>query len=204
VHEPSTTRALPSTPPLPPRIGSVGVQRQRVGRGLAAALLAVALAGCGASVTSTPTEGDAQPASAFVVSPATPLIDVAVTFDARAIACPAAPCTFVWDDVTGEPWRLGEGDVLMVTFTGEGTKRVRLTVTDADGHVVTHVEELDVLATGRAPVPRPSVPEFVTLPGDEPLTRPPDGRGLERRPVEPPGLEGRDPPKHAGPPHRPR
>ena len=201
MHQPITNRARPSTSSPSRRTRREGVRRRHAGRVLAGALLALALAltGCGASLTSIPEDGGAEPVSAFVVSPPTPLTDVAVTFDARAIACAAAPCSFVWDDVTGDPLHLGEGAVLMVTFTGEGARRVRLTVTDADGHTLTHMAELDVLPTGFAPVPRPSVPDLVTPPGGEPLPRPPHGRGLERRPVEPPGLAGRDAPEPAGP-----
>lgn len=202
MHEPSTDRARPSS--QRPHHGPRSVRHQRVGRALAGALLALALTACGTSLTSPLEPGDAQPASAFVVSPQIPTTDVAVTFDARAVACAASPCTFVWDDVTDDVLHLGEGEVLMVTFPGEGPKRVRLTVTDADGHALTHLADLDVLATGFTPVPRPSVPEFVTLPGDEPIGRPPHGRGLELRPVEPPGLARRGDLEDAGSPTAPR
>ena len=197
MHQPTSIRVRPSTSSRSRRSRREGTGRRHACRALAGALIVLALTACGASVTATHADAPAQPASAFSVSPTTPLIDVAVTFDARAIECAAAPCTFVWDDVTDAVLRLGEGDVLMVTFPGEGPKRVRLTVTDADGRAVSHEAELDVLATEFTPVPRPSVPEFVTPPGDEPLTRPPHGRGLERRPIEPPGLTGRGAPEHA-------
>jgi hypothetical protein len=155
------------------------VKRPRIVRGVAAIMLAFALAACGSAtdLAADPNVGDPVPdplviATPFTLTPDAPTVGEAVTFDASEMNCPAAPCTFVWEDVNGGPWLLGEGETLTFTFSGAGVKKVQLTVTDAEGRDASFLADVRVLASGSA-----QVPEFVEVPrpetpGASPITPP--------------------------------
>ncbi len=96
---------------------------------------------------------DHQPTAVYSYSPSAPTAGQAVSFDASASACDDAPCTYTWvDDGTdgagGTDWALGSGKTFRYTFSGAGTKNVRLTVTDADGDSATTVKAIKVKRGG--------------------------------------------------------
>jgi large repetitive protein len=96
---------------------------------------------------------DHQPTAVYSYSPSAPTAGQAVSFDASASACDDAPCTYKWVDDGGDgpggtDWALGSGKTFSYTFTGAGTKNVRLTVTDADGDSATTVKAIKVKGGG--------------------------------------------------------
>lgn len=104
-----------------------------------------------APVTITPAPVTLTPVATtavFTVSP-NPVVGQPVSFDAVASSCAASPCTYRWEDdgadgPGGTQWSLGTGQQLVFTFTGAGTKQVRLTVTDANGGTATVVRGITV------------------------------------------------------------
>jgi hypothetical protein len=128
------------------------------GRGLLAVLVPFAIAACNSSLAPDPLVPEAESVgdeavetAAFGLDPSSPAVGEPVTFDARGVACGAAPCTYRWDDINKGTWPLGEGEVLTFTFRGAGLKRVQLTVTDARGRVTRHVTNVTILAAGAKP-----------------------------------------------------
>ena len=119
-------------------------------------------AGGSTSASSTPTAPVAPPAptASFTFSPASPVTGQAVTFDATASTCAAAPCTYTWadDPPSGGSWALGTGQTVSFTFQVVGTKYVTLTMTDAQNRTAT--VELDVAVASSAP----SAPTNTTAP----------------------------------------
>ncbi len=70
------------------------------------------------------------PVAAYTYSPASPVVGSAVSFDGSSSTCSASPCSYRWtDDVDGSV--LGTGAAISYTFQQAGTKKVRLTMTDA-------------------------------------------------------------------------
>ena len=92
--------------------------------------------------TTTPTPPPAATTATFTWSPTAPRVNQVVHFDGSGSGCAATPCQFTWaddgpDGPGGTQWPLGSGPTLDFTFTGVGTKRVRLTVKDANGQQAT-------------------------------------------------------------------
>jgi hypothetical protein len=87
--------------------------------------------------------GPTPPIASFTFTPASPVTGEAITLDGTASSCPDAPCTYEWSDDGGTTrpipplWPLGSGSTLAFTFSGAGTKYVRLVVTDAAGQTAT-------------------------------------------------------------------
>ncbi len=113
--------------------------------------------------------GAAAPTASFTVAPASPTVGKAVTFDASSSTCPDGPCTYAWSDdgSTTRPipalWPLGGGQTLQFTFSGEGTKYVRLVVSDASGQTATVEHNVEVQAEAIEPPP-PSAPSNTSRP----------------------------------------
>jgi outer membrane biosynthesis protein TonB len=116
------------------------------------------------------------PRASFAYSPASPVVEQAVTFDGTSSSCPSAPCTYEWSDDGGTTrpvpslWPLGSGQTLQFTFSGAGTKYVRLVVTDALGQKAT-VEHNVAVTPAPASKPEPE-PEPVSEPEPEPVSPP--------------------------------
>jgi hypothetical protein len=96
---------------------------------------------------------DNAPVAVFDYMPAAPVTGSPVTFDASGSTCPTAPCTYAWsDDGPDGPgattWPLGSGQVLSFTFHAQGTKYVRLTITDGSGATWTVEQDVVVSAAG--------------------------------------------------------
>ena len=72
------------------------------------------------------------PAASFTFTPATPVTGQPVVFDASWSTCPASPCSYSWTD-DADRSQLGSGATLAFTFSGVGTKYVRLSLTDVFG-----------------------------------------------------------------------
>jgi Bacterial Ig domain/PKD domain len=92
-----------------------------------------------------------QPVAAYAYAPSAPVVGQAVSFDAATSTCDDGPCTYTWvddgpDGPGGTDWPLGTGRALSFTFQEAGTKRVRVTVTDADGDTATTVKAIAVSA----------------------------------------------------------
>jgi PKD domain len=108
------------------------------------------------------------PTASFSFSPAAPLAGQQVTFDGSGSTCPDGPCAYAWSDDGGttQPipalWPLGGGLTLLYTFSGAGTKYVRLVVTDATGQTAT-VEHNVVVAESSEPPP-PTAPVNTAMP----------------------------------------
>ena len=107
------------------------------------------------------------PTASFNYSPASPVTGQPVTFDGTSSTCSEDPCTYEWSDDGGTTrpipalWPLGSGPTLSFTFSGAGTKYVRLVVTDTIGRSAT-VEHNVVVA--EAPPPPPVAPSNTGLP----------------------------------------
>ena len=85
-----------------------------------------------------PSGDDHEPVAAFTYSPASPTPGQAVSFDATSATCQDTPCSYTWvddgpDGPSGGQWPLGTGRSMAFTFQEVGVKRVRVSVTDADG-----------------------------------------------------------------------
>jgi hypothetical protein len=73
----------------------------------------------------------AAPVPAFNYAPPYPVTGSPVSFDGTLSTCSASPCSYRWtDDTDGS--LLGTGVRISFTFQQAGTKRARLTVTDAN------------------------------------------------------------------------
>jgi hypothetical protein len=102
-----------------------------------------------------------SPTASFTYSPASPIIGQLVSFDSASSTCPDGPCTYEWSDDGGTTrpvpalWPLGSGQILQYTFSGAGTKYVRLVVTDATGQTATVEHDVAVV---EAPPPPPTAP----------------------------------------------
>jgi hypothetical protein len=99
------------------------------------------------------------PTAAFSYSPQSPATGQEVTFDASISTCSATPCSYAWEDdgpdaIGGTQWPLGSGQKLKFTFSGVGTKYVRLTVTDSLNQKAT-VEHNVVVSSAPPPPPPP-------------------------------------------------
>jgi len=91
------------------------------------------------------------PVPAFTYSPANPVVGSAVSFDGSSSTCAAAPCSFLWtDDVDNS--QLGTGITISLTFQTAGTKKVRLTVTDAQSRAASVERDVIVSDTSNPPV----------------------------------------------------
>jgi hypothetical protein len=107
------------------------------------------------------------PTASFSYSPASPVTGQAVAFNGTNSTCSDGPCTYEWSDDGGTTrpipavWPLGGGKTLSFTFSGVGTKYVRLVVTDAIGQSAT-VEHNVVV--GAAPPPPPAAPSSMAPP----------------------------------------
>ena len=97
------------------------------------------------------------PTASFTYSPTAPVTGQAVTFNGASSTCPDGPCTYEWSDDGGTTrpipalWPLGSGQTLSFTFSGTGTKYVRLMVTDATDQTAT--VEHNVVVEEPAPPP---------------------------------------------------
>jgi hypothetical protein len=134
--------------------------------------------------TPTPTPTPTAPTASFSSSPSSPSTGQAVTFDASASTCAATPCTYRWEDdgpdgQGGTQWPLGSGAKLQFTFQEAGTKRVRLTVTDANGQTGTVEHDLTVstASSPSSPTTDPS-PSPTPDPSPSPSTPAPSGCDL--------------------------
>lgn len=83
------------------------------------------------------------PTASFTVAPASPTTGQVVTFDGSASTCPDL-CSYVYSDDNVAGSILGNHPVSVFTFHYTGTKKVRLTVTDAGGHVATVEHDVTV------------------------------------------------------------
>ena len=107
------------------------------------------------------------PTASFTYSPTAPVTGQAVTFNGASSTCPDGPCTYEWSDDGGTTrpipalWPLGSGQTLSFTFSGTGTKYVRLVVTDATDQTAT--VEHNVVVEEPAPPP-PVAPSNTGLP----------------------------------------
>ena len=105
----------------------------------------------------------AAPTARFSVTPDDPRTGEPVRFDALASSCDAAPCTYTWSDdgpdgAGGTSWPLGTGQDVRFTFRFAGTKRVRLTVRNADGESSATTRAITVAAGPRPDDPDPNAP----------------------------------------------
>ena len=123
--------------------------------------------------TAGPTPGSA-PTASFAYNPVNPTTGQAVSFDGTASRCGAGPCSYKWtDDACPSPCGdLGTGPMLAFTFTGVGTKFVRLTLTDALGRTATVQHNVAVAAPGPGPTPTPTAGPTPT-PAPTPTPTPP-------------------------------
>ena len=125
-------------------------------------IVTAANSGGSTSASSAPTALVARPAptASFTFSPASPVTGQAVTFDATASSCGAAPCTYTWadDPPGGGSFALGTGQTLSFTFQVVGTKYVTLTMTDAQNRSATVEHDVVVAA------PAPSAPTNTAAP----------------------------------------
>ena len=122
----------------------------------------------------TPTPPPA-PTASFTYSPDSSATGESVTFDASGSSCPQAPCSYVWEDTPpgGSVWPLGTGETMSFTFSGAGTKYVRLTVTGEDGQTATTLRQVVVTAATPTPTPTPEpTPEPTPTPTPEPTPTP--------------------------------
>ena len=109
------------------------------------------------------------PTASFSYTPTSPVAGQPVTLDGTSSTCPDGPCTYNWSDdgSTTRPipplWPLGSGQTLLYTFSGAGTKYVRLVVTDATGQIAT-VEHNVVVEASSTPPPPPTPPSNSGLP----------------------------------------
>ena len=115
------------------------------------------------------------PTASFTFSPSSPQTGQAVTFDASGSTCPQTPCAYTWDDTPpgGSVWPLGTGQTMSFTFSGAGTKYVRLTVQGSDGQTATTLRQVAVTAATPTPTPTPEpTPEPTATPTPEPTATP--------------------------------
>jgi hypothetical protein len=90
----------------------------------------------------------------FSYSPNSPMTGSAMTFDASASTCGAAPCSYAWSDdgSSARPshvlYQLGAGQTMQFTFRQVGIKYVRLVVTDAFGRTDTVEQDVVVMWDG--------------------------------------------------------
>ena len=109
------------------------------------------------------------PTASFSYTPTSPVAGQPVTLEGTSSTCPDGPCTYNWSDdgSTTRPtpplWPLGSGQTLLYTFSGAGTKYVRLVVTDATGQTAT-VEHNVVVEASSTPPPPPTPPSNTGLP----------------------------------------
>jgi parallel beta-helix repeat protein len=76
----------------------------------------------------------AVPIPQFTYSPLAPVTGSPISLDASSSSCFATPCSYRWtDDADGS--QLATGITASVTFQQTGTKRIRLTMTDAQSQV---------------------------------------------------------------------
>ncbi len=110
------------------------------------------------------------PIASFTFSPASPVAGQAVTLLSANSTCPDAPCTYEWSDDGGATrpipvlWPLGSGQTLQFTFSGAGTKYVRLVLTDAAGQTTTVEHNVVVVEPTLPPPPPPVVPVDTVAP----------------------------------------
>ena len=102
----------------------------------------------------------AAPTARFSVTPDDPRTGEPVRFDALASSCDAAPCSYTWSDdgpdgPGGTSWPLGTGQDVRFTFRYAGTKRIRLTVRNADGESSATTRAITVAAGPRPDDPDP-------------------------------------------------
>ncbi len=120
-----------------------------------------------ALVAADPPPPPPPPTASFTYSPASPETGQAVTFNGTSSTCSDGPCTYEWSDDGGTTrpipalWPLGGGQTLSFTFSGVGTKYVRLVVTDAIGRSAT--VEHNVVVEEASPPP-PVAPSNTGLP----------------------------------------
>ncbi len=120
-----------------------------------------------AVVAANPPPPPPPPTAGFSYSPASPVTGQAVSFNGTSSTCPEGPCTYEWSDDGGTTrpipvlWPLGGGQTLSFTFSGVGTKYVRLVVTDAGGRSATVEHNV---AVAEAPPPPPAAPSNTALP----------------------------------------
>jgi hypothetical protein len=109
----------------------------------------------------TPPPPPSAPTASFTYSPTSPTTSQAVTLNGTSSTCPDGPCTYEWSDDGGPTrpipalWPLGSGQTLQFTFSGAGTKYVRLVATDALGRTATVEHNVVVEATPPPPPPPP-------------------------------------------------
>src|SRR6185437_112616 len=114
--------------------------------------------------------GAIPPTAAFTVTPVSPVAGQALTLDGSSSSCHAGPCSYAWSDdgSTTQPtpalWPLGSGQTLEYTFSGAGTKYVRLVVTDATGRTATVEHNVVIEATEPPPPPPPTAPTNTVVP----------------------------------------
>jgi hypothetical protein len=114
--------------------------------------------------------GAMAPTAAFTVTPTSPVVGQAIAFDGSSSSCHAAPCSYEWSDDGSATrpipvlWPLGSGQTLLFTFSGAGTKYVRLVVTDATGQTATVEHNVVVEASEPPPPPPPVAPTNSALP----------------------------------------
>jgi hypothetical protein len=122
-----------------------------------------------ATVAAGPPPPPPPPTASFTYSPTAPVTGQAVTFNGASSTCPDGPCTYEWSDDGGRTrpipalWPLGSGQTLSFTFSGTGTKYVRLVVTDATDQTAT-VEHNVVVEEPAPPPPPPAAPSNTGLP----------------------------------------
>src|SRR5205823_3974191 len=110
-------------------------------------------------VNPAPPVTPAPPVPVFTFSPSSPVVGSPVSFNAASSVCSAVPCSYSWtDDTNGS--QLGTGVTMSITFQQAGTKRVRLTMTDAKSQTGSVEHDVVVSAPPPPPAPAPPVPAF--------------------------------------------
>lgn len=79
-----------------------------------------------------PQPAPSAPTAAFTISPASPVVNQAVTFDGSGSTCAATPCQYHYTDKANGA-DLGDSQISTFTFHATGTKFVVLKVIDAQG-----------------------------------------------------------------------
>src|SRR5207249_12309580 len=71
------------------------------------------------------------PVAAFTYSPSSPVAGSPVSFNGSSSTCYSSPCSYNWTD-DADSSVLGTGATMSFTFSGVGTKYVRLTITRSE------------------------------------------------------------------------
>src|SRR5207249_1282554 len=100
--------------------------------------------------------------AAFTYSPSSPVTGSPVSFNGSSSTCNASPCSYNWTD-DADSSVLGTGATMSFTFSGTGTKYVRLTITDALSQTAS--VEHDVIVSSTAVTSPPTITSFTPASG---------------------------------------